>query len=249
MTHAILEACVACARESEKPLPVRQIRERLERGLRFPPRRAPEFQELLKERARAGEICEWPGRSPRFWGTSLADCVQEALLAVLAEGPFLEKPLLKRIQPRLHGVNAKQTCDEARAVLPRLESDGRLYKAIVSRQPFYISRGWALKFGGPPPPAPPAPQPGGLEESILAAVAGLEPGYGNYVPVYQLRAAEPVRAAFDRAVIALADAGKLVLAGYGGAESVPPERIHYYVEDAQRRLYVAVARPHPPGVS
>jgi hypothetical protein len=52
-----------------------------------------------------------------------------------------------------------------------------------------------------------------------------------------------VRAAFDTAVIHLADKRQLVLARYDGPRPVPDEEKWEYVEDDRGELFIGVALP------
>lgn len=250
MTDSILEACAGRVRAADKPLSVRQIREGLERAVRFPQRRAAEVRDLLEQRARNGEIHLWPGAGaggPRFWGRGVNECLRELLLEALAERPLPLNPLLDAVQPRMQRLSRARVKAAAGAVLPLLAAEGLVRIEAVGRRPLYLSRDWAAKFARTEQAG--GVREGGLEAGILSAVSELEPGAGNYVPVYRLRNADAVRVLFDRAVIALADAGQIVLSDYDGPRPVPRERVLDYVEDEQGRLYVAVARPRAPGVS
>lgn len=250
MRDPILEACVGRVRAADRPLSVRQIREGLEKAVRFPPRRAAEIRGLLEQRAHDGEIHLWPGAGaggPRFWGRSVNECLRELLLEALAERPSLLNPLLGAVQPRMQRLSRARVRAAAGAVLAALAAEGLVHTEAVGRRPLYLSRDWAARFARTEQAG--GVREGALEACILSAVSELEPGAGNYVPVYRLRNADAVRLWFDRAVIALADAGQLVLSDYDGPRPVPRERAPDYVEDEQGRLYVAVARPRAPGVS
>lgn len=237
----IIALCLSLISQAEKPIGVRELRKRLDRPRRFPLSQAPDLERLLLERVRSGEIHEWPpdsrGRA-RFWNRDLQQCLRNAIDEALLEKPCTLPQAVAKAKPRLPGVAAASVKSEVARLLQSLHGRGILHCEVFGRQAQYFSREWARNISGGEC----------LERAILAAVIDLEPGAGNYVAVYKLRMAPPLQAEFDRALIALADRGQLILADYDGPRPVPAERAADFAEDSEGRLYVGAARAAGHGI-
>lgn len=234
--------CLSLITQAEKPIGAREMRKRLDKPRRFPLSQAPEVEPLLLEKARAGEIHEWPPDSRgrlRFWNRALPQCLRDAVESALLEKPCTLPQAVAKVKPRLPGVAAPLVKSEVARLLQSLHGQGILHCEVFGRQAQYFSREWARKISG---------SAESLEQAIFAAVRQFEPGAGNYVAVYKLRTAPPVKARFDKALIALADRGQLILADYDGPRPVPEERAADFAEDAEGRLYVGAARAAEYGI-
>ena len=232
MNPAIIAACAAKINEAEKPLALSKIRLQLPKPLRFKPAESAEVEQQLA----AGQIAKWPvGRGPKilYWHRSLPECAAEALLDFLSLKPAAFEDAVKAVRPRLHKVSKAVAETELKTILPGLLADGRLYQETLGRKIWYFSPVWAQRIGGQ----------SALRNAVLQAVEMLESAPGNYVAVYKLRTAPAVNALFDKAAIALADEGRLVMTDYDGPRPVADEKAHEYVKDAEGRLYIGLARP------
>jgi hypothetical protein len=231
-----IELCLPLIAQAEKPIGAREVRKRLDKARRFPQSQAPEVERLLLEKSRDGAIHEWPSDSrgrARFWNRAFLQCLRDAVETALLEKPCTLPQAVAKSKPHLPGVGAALVKFEVARLLQSLNGQGILHCEVFGRQAQYFSREWARKVSG---------SAENLEQAILAAVRRLEPGAGNYVAVYKLRAAPTVKAQFDKALIALADRGLLVLTDYDGPRPVPEERAADFAEDAEGRLYVGAAR-------
>jgi hypothetical protein len=80
-------------------------------------------------------------------------------------------------------------------------------------------------------------------DAIVQAVEKLDPGHGTYVGVWRLKEALPDVTAAD--IIAAADAGRLVLAPYGGPDRGDPRIVDDWkvIRDDRGEFFIAVALP------
>lgn len=240
MDQAILQACVAKLRESDEPLTVSAIRDRLDKALRFP---LAGMKEVGRELDGAA-VAKWPAyrsQKARYWHRELADCVLESVLEFLSCKPATLEQSAGEIRKHLPGVSKARTETEVKTILPGLLADGRVHQEVLARKAWYFSQVWARGIGGSTDG--PLKEEDELKKAVLQSVESLESAPGNYVAVYKLRIASAVNTRFDEAVIALAEEGRLVLTEYDGPRPVPDEKAHEYVKDEQGRLYIGIARP------
>lgn len=242
MTHEQLQAVKAALREAAAPMTIAQIRMAV-RGRVQLPGEADLRREILEVLAEEPGIYAWPeyGGSPRYWTRPLGQCVEQSLLAALEEGPLTVANAWRAVRKALRYLSERHALNEVRSALPRLASCGRIVRIAINRQSsIYLSRGWIAKL------TLSGAAPDGLAAVIPGVVERLESGPGNYVRVDHLRHAPEICRAFDRSIIALADAGRLVLGAYDGPRPVPPEERWIYVEDDHQELFIAVALPRRP---
>jgi hypothetical protein len=238
-----LEAVKAALLRADGPMTLKQIRTAIKDEVKVSGEAT--FKKEMKQiLAHEPGIYPWPEyrRSARYWSRSLASSVEEALLTALEDGPLTVPHAGLAVKKALRSLSEKRATDEARSLLPRLATAGKVISLAANRQSvIYLSRGWIAKLAQPE--AAPEPVQDALSAKIPGAIARLQTGLGNYVRVDQLRHAPELCAVFDRAVIALADAGQLVLGAYDGPRPLPPKEKWLCVEDQRGELYIGVALP------
>jgi hypothetical protein len=201
---------------------------------------ASELKKLVAEQPAPPGIYAWPkyGASQVYCSRPLRPCVEEALLRALEREPLTIPNGAKAVRKALRFVGEKRALAEVRAAGRDLAATKQLLVFAATRQsPIFVSWAW-LKAQAPGELSSET-----LERALPAVVQRLQPGAANYVRVDRLRNAAEVRAAFDKAVINLADKRQLVLARYDGPRPVPDDEKWGYVEDDRGELFIGVALP------
>jgi hypothetical protein len=204
---------------------ISQIRTAVKQEVKVPSkdRFAAEIREGLSGQA---GIYIWPEfkRSPLFASQPLAACVKEALLRALDEEPLTVTNAAQTVKKALKHVSEKQVVKEIKVLLMQQTASGTIIRLPVGRQAgIYLSRNWMAKHaqaeGGE----------GSLRAVIPEVIARMQSGPGNYVRVDHIRIAPEILAIFDKAVMELARAGKLVLGRYEGPRPIPEVDYHAYI--------------------
>jgi hypothetical protein len=243
MTTEVLETATRVIQRSATPLSLSQIGTAVLRERKIPGRKqfTAGLRASLPTLASLPGIYRWPDfrRSQMFCGRPLAECVEESLLRALAAEPLTAKKAGGAVKKALKVVPETRVLKEVNGLLARLAASGAVKRVAANRQAvIYLGSDWMREqVGGPAATQNP------LKPAILDAIARLQSGRGNYVRVDHLRLAPPLRAAFDAAVLELAESGSAMLTRYNGPRPVAEEDKWLYVEDAAGELFIGVALP------
>jgi hypothetical protein len=236
MDSELSDVCLEAIQKAIKPITLSEI------GAACLGRSKPnaKLMEVLKLLAGRAVIHEWPSyrRSHIFGSRPLRSAVEDAFVAALDDAPLTIAKAAKPVSRALGRVSEESVLAELRGVAPELAASRKIIQVPVNRQSVvYISMTYLGRI------VPVKAAPNTTESMLIAAVARLQPGPGNYVRVAQLRQSAETRCLFDTAVISLADRGRLELAPYGGPRPETDEEISHYVEDPAGQLFIGVALP------
>jgi hypothetical protein len=218
----ILDHCIQIIRGAPGPLSIKQIRARLPKAVRFPAAEA----KVVAGRLRAfleqqGDISRtdtpsppphvqpWPDAGAQrdlFWNRSFAGAVRDAIPAALAEAPLTLSKLasaLRRLVPKSGGARLRE---ELQRQLQALTATGQVTKIgnCFCSQAYFRKMAGAQTSSG-----------AGLSTLVLTAIREMESAPGNYVTLPELRKAPCLQAAIAQAMLQLARAEKVFLAGFG----------------------------------
>jgi hypothetical protein len=235
MDSELSDACLKAVQTAAKPISLSEIGASLGRS-----KPNDQLVKILKQLAGRAAIHQWPAyrTSQIFASRPLRGAVEEAFIAALNESPLTVAKAAKPVSKVLGRVSEASALAELRGLAPKLAAAGKIIQVPVSRQSVvYMSIPYLERLVSTKPAANP------VEKLIVDGVTRLQPGFGNYVRVDQLRQSVELRQFFDAAVIALADQGKLVLAPFGGQRPQSDEDKLRYVEDDAGLLFIGVAFP------
>lgn len=243
MDSELSDSCIKAIRASAKPMSIAEIRKAC-LGRAKP---SGELDEALKQLVRQAAIYEWPayGRCQELFGhRSLRSAVEEAFVAALDDAPLTVPKAGEPVRRALARASEKTVLGELRDAAPQLAAAHKIIQVPVNRQTVvYMSTTYLGRLVEPKPVA------NSVEQAILDAVERLQPGFGNYVSVSDLRKAMEFRQILDAAVMALADQSKVILAYYDGPRPDTEEDRSRYIEDRSQQLFIGVALPRQDGGS
>lgn len=243
-----MDTCITVLKQSATPLTVADIAGSLgkKKNSKFNTQLAQELSRLSPD----SDVYEWPkhGNSRIYCARPIRESIEAALLNALGDQPLTAAKAAKPVSKALGRVSEKTALKEIKSLVPVLVSANRILAFPVNRQSvIYFSFVWLERLM--PAPAPQAQLSDVMSEAILEGVRQLQSGIGNYVRIDHLRNAPVIRRILDKAVIDLADAGKIVLTRYNGPRPAPEETQVNYVEDDAGELFVGVALSHPEAAS
>jgi hypothetical protein len=236
MESELSSACLTAIQSASKPMSLSEIRATC-LGRSKPNAK---LVEALKQLAERAAIHEWPPyrKSQIFSNRPLRSAVEEAFVAVLDGAPLTIAKAAKPVSQALGRVSEDSVLAELRGVAPKLAGSRKIVQVPVNRQSVvYMS----IPYLGRLVPAKSAADT--IEQLIVAVIKGLESGPGNFVPIEELRKSQALRGFIDKAIISLADQGKLILGHYGGPRPERDEEKSLYLEDSKGRLFIAAAIP------
>lgn len=246
-----MDIIVRCLEDSPVPVTRSKLLKELRARERWTERQAAAH---LAEAVEAGAAVEWPKfHGPRYWRRAPASLVREEILAIAASEALAKDKLIRAAVRRAHHPGAKL----AESALRDLLKEGLLYRqkllgpALYFRSDhpetfaeasFQAVREGLRRFGISEPTertAAPRPTPDG---AVLAGIVRLQPSPGVPVTVASLRAAIGglSKAAFDSAVLALADQQRIYLTTHDHGWALPEADREQLVWDGGQKLYVAV---------